>query len=69
LLGQPAFGVSAQFIMEMTMQCPHGNAAFLRECRDGPVGLPREFGPVLNLMQSAVHRVLFLLKHFQAILN
>lgn len=53
--GHPGSWAFAEFLQEMCFQRAHGDAAFLCQCRDGPVGLRGEFGPVFNVVWFGVH--------------
>lgn len=55
LLGQPSLGALTHLLAEEAVQCAHRDAAFLRQCDDRPIGLPRQFRPVFNMPQASIH--------------
>jgi len=57
LLSQPGFGVFTHCLEEVPMQSAHGDIAFLRQLCSGPARLVRQFRPVLDVVQTGVHRV------------
>lgn len=56
LFSQVVFWRFAHVFLKMPLQCAHGNALLFRQRGSAPVGLAREFRPVLNLIQSAGQR-------------
>lgn len=60
-LRQPVAGGLAGVLVQVSLQGVLGDFAELGQCRDGPFGLPRQFRPVVDVLQfvSHAHSLLF----------
>lgn len=56
LLGQPDSGRFAHVFDEVPAQGVAGDTTVFCQCGDRPFGLPRQFRPVLNVLQARVHK-------------